>query len=87
MFLFLSQHVKHLDVWLNLFSVCHFQKENLHAENEELKHRLELSSERLNSQTDETDKLVKALNVRTDSLQQELNEARRLLEMYIHTFE
>lgn len=55
----------------------------MNTENEELKRRLELSSERLNSQTDETDKLMKALNVRTDALQQELNDVRRALEMCV----
>lgn len=51
-------------------------------ENEDLKRRLESSSERLNSQTDDTDKLIKSVNGRTDALQQELNDVRRLLEMY-----
>lgn len=64
------------------FSI-YFQKEKLNAENEELKLRIEISSERLNTQTDDTEKLMKALNARTDALQQELNDVQRLLEMYI----
>lgn len=57
-------------------------QEKLTAENEELKCRLESTSERLNSLTDENDKTLKSINARNDSLQRELTDVRRSLEMY-----
>lgn len=39
-----------------------------------------MSTERLNNQTDDTDKVIKALNVRVETLQNELVDARRCLD-------
>lgn len=46
----------------------------------DLKQRLEDSTERLNCQTDDSDRMIRSLNARIDALQQEVNDVRNLLE-------
>lgn len=55
-------------------------QEKTQIEMDDFKKRLEISVDRLNGQTDESDKLIKTLNARIDALQQELNDVRNLLE-------
>lgn len=58
----------------------HLQNKSTH-EIDDLRQRLELSTDRMNTQTDESDRLIKSLNARIDAMQQELNDVRSMLEM------